>query len=101
LFSFLLSAYNKPNNVYMKEVTIMKPAKDFLRRPFTTRVPQLLVQSIIIGLIIGMIVSFFRFVIEKHPFFILSLSLSRRSSPMDKPIYYLYILYLYPCEQNY
>lgn len=60
----------------MKEVTIMKPAKDFLRRPFTTRVPQLLVQSIIIGLIIGMIVSIFRFVI-------------------DKSIHFLYFLYPY------
>lgn len=54
----------------------MKPAKDFLRRPFTTRVPQLLVQSIIIGLIIGMIVSIFRFVI-------------------DKSIHFLYFLYPY------
>ena len=60
----------------MKEVTIMKPAKDFFRRPFTTRVPQLLVQSIIIGLIIGMIVSIFRFVI-------------------DKSIHFLYFLYPY------
>ena len=64
----------------MKEVTIMKPAKDFLRRPFTTRVPELLVQSIIIGLIIGMIVSIFRFVIDK------SIHFYTFSIPISQPI---------------